>query len=158
MGQERQSHAEQVLYMRRTRALQMLVDGKTKREIAATLGVSVNTVSKDISWMIEHEKADAPQLVNEIREIESQRLDGWLERASRLLENVDPDVSLKALDRLVKIAERRAKLLGLDAPVKQEIETSVKGELSPADVRAAMKVHFPNAAVSPVVSSDDESN
>ena len=150
MGQERQSHDEQVLYMRRTRALTLLSDGKTKREIAATLGVSVQTVSRDISWMIAHEKADNPERVGEIREIETQRIDAWLSRASKLLDNADPDIQLKALDRVVKLAERRAKLLGLDAPVKQEIETTTVGEVTPADVRAALAAHFPTSVKKPV--------
>lgn len=155
MGQERQSNSEQVLFMRRARALEMLTNGKTKREIAAALGVSATTIGKDISWMVAHEKADAPERVEEVRAIETQRIDAWLSRASALLDNADPDIQLKALDRVVKLAERRAKLLGLDAPIKQEIDTTVSGEATPADVRAAMKIHFPNAAVSPVVPPDD---
>ena len=157
MGQERDSHAEQVLYLRRTRAIQMLADGKTKREIAATLGVAVTTVSRDVSFMIAHEKAENPAVVQEIREIETQRLDGWVSRASALLENVDPDIQLKAIDRLVKLSERRAKLLGLDAPVKQEIQTTAVGEVTPAMAREAMREHFRNG-VGPGAVDPDGSN
>ena len=36
---------------------------------------------------------------------------------------VDPEMVLKALDRLLKIQERRAKLLGIDAPKRSEVVT-----------------------------------
>lgn len=35
----------------------------------------------------------------------------------------DPEMVLKALDRLIKIQERRAKLLGIDAPKRSEVVT-----------------------------------
>jgi hypothetical protein len=40
-----------------------------------------------------------------------------------LLDSDDPDIRLKAVDRQVRISERRCKLLGLDAPTRVETIT-----------------------------------
>ena len=56
--------------------------------------------------------------VKEIRTVSLERLD----YALRNIMDAVGRGSLGAIDRMLRIEERRARLLGLDAPVKQEIE------------------------------------
>lgn len=92
------------------------------------------------------------------RGLELHRLD----RALRVVEDVlssmvevgedqDPDdaheaskeLKLKALDRLVKIQDQRAKLLGLYAPEKRELSGSLGvGEVSPAAAAELVRKKF----------------
>ena len=82
---------------------------------------------------------------DEVRQIELGKLDEWQRHALRVLatphytvsqgvvvtfknaegEDVpvpDDDPVLRAIDRLLKISERRSRLLGLDAPARQRVE------------------------------------
>ena len=66
--------------------------------------------------------------VAEMRKLEATRLDEMQEKISG---NVGPgkDDGLPVVDRLLRIMDRRAKLLGLDEPEKSEVEHTVKGPL-----------------------------
>ena len=66
--------------------------------------------------------------VTELRELEAARLDHMQEKLSDKL-GPDKDDGLPVVDRLLRIMDRRAKLLGLDQPMKSEVEHTVKGPL-----------------------------
>lgn len=141
---------------RRALLVQARIAGRPYDEIYAELGYnSPHTARKDFSRAVEESIAAQHTSVEVYREIEILRLDGELERLTRLYERVEkildrqhitisqgrvilhegetvPDFGpvLAAVDKLVKIedarrrvAERRAKLLGLDAPAKMEVLT-----------------------------------
>ncbi len=70
----------------------------------------------------------------EYRKVEDERLDVSYRAALGVLDSeADPDIKLKAIDRLDRIADRRAKLYGLDTPVKVDAtvtqQTQPKAEL-----------------------------
>jgi len=62
------------------------------------------------------------EAVDEYRRLETDRLDTLLELAMRKVESEDKGF-LFAIDRVLAIMDRRAKLLGLDSPVKHEVIT-----------------------------------
>ncbi len=161
MSKNRPTAEDHARHIRRIRALELRIEGlKTVREIAKELGVSVGTISKDLEWAIRNEAADCPDLIKTHREIEGQRLDVWQAKMIPMLDRAaDPDDLKKCLDTLLKISERRAKLFGLDSPVKQEIEATVLTEASPARARALMRQFFSNdVAPEPVASEDGDGN
>jgi hypothetical protein len=65
----------------------------------------------------------------ELVALESIRLDAMLWNASQVLEAAkadgDSELVLKALDRQLRITDRRAKLHGLDAPSRTELSGDV---------------------------------
>lgn len=74
--------------------------------------------------------AEAEQDVKAERGLELKRLERALEVVEGVLTGSDTaddgnELALKALDRLVKIQDQRAKLLGLYAPEKREIDARV---------------------------------
>lgn len=101
---------------RRAEALAMRKRGMTYKEIADALGYkSATTVSSEIKKMLtEMPRENADQL----RKIEVERMDQLL--------NAMWDKAMGgdgwAVDRCLKIMERRAKLLGLDAPIVTKVE------------------------------------
>ena len=102
---------------RRHRALDLRIAGATYRQIGQQLGVSYQTAYRDVdeslSELAELQRGKAEKL----REIE-------LERLEKMTLGLWPKVrhgDEKAVRALVSVMDRRAKLLGLDAPSKQDL-------------------------------------
>ena len=99
---------------RRARALQLRKEGANFDQIAEELGMSRSAAHKTVQRAIAELATLAETEVAEIRALESARLD-------ELQHAVWPQAvagDLPALDRVIRIMERRARLLGLDAPAK----------------------------------------
>lgn len=110
--------------MKRQHAFELRCQKKTFRQIADALGVSVCTAFQyvDEHWQkveaLTIEKADC------LRQMELKTLDEMEARWMPLAVHPEAEASgdsLKAVDRVLKIQERRAKLLGIDAPEKHEL-------------------------------------
>lgn len=100
---------------RQRKALQMRRDGADFDAIAEACGYSnrsgaYKAVMTALKKMM-REPAD------ELRSLELERLDRLYTQMARKAEGGDE----KAVDRCLRIMERRARLLGLDAPVKQDV-------------------------------------
>ncbi len=99
---------------RKQQIIQLRRDGHLLTEIGEKVGVSPQychrVIVNYLDKMNEEMRADAAQL----QMLEHERLE-------RMLKAVWPDAmagKLSAIDRVIKILEREAKLLGLDAPTK----------------------------------------
>ncbi len=78
----------------------------------------------------------------QVRDQELASLDEIYKRwAPVALKSEDSELALKVIDRLLKIQERRAKLLGLEAPAKVDVMTGVK--MDPEKVLAAVREFSP---------------
>ncbi len=156
MTEKKQTADDHRIYLRRAKALELRVKGKmTMREIAQATGVSVCTAHKDIHWMIDHETGDLDSHIRAERKVENQRLDEWLKKTLSSLETArEVDDQVKLLQTALKISERRAKLLGLDAPIKTEVEAVVSNEATPAAARSLMEHFF--GKVTPPGGSDSD--
>lgn len=101
---------------RRLRALELRKAGATLHQIAAQTGVSHEQSRKDLQRAMADLLAEQNASAEELRALELERL----ERLHIALWKQATDGHHGAIDRLLRIAERRAKLLGLDAPTKTE--------------------------------------
>jgi hypothetical protein len=127
---------------RRAEAIRLRVRGKTIREIAAELNIGVATAHDDVRHQMRETARVAEEDVQAQRGLDLGRLERALEVVSEVLLSPEPtgaeggkdtmdaiessrELKLKALDRLVKIQEQRAKLLGLYAPEKRELNATV---------------------------------
>lgn len=102
-------------FERRMQALELRKAGATYDQIAKTCGYTDRTYAY---------KAVQTCIKNLIRERSSEVVTIEIERLDAMLLSIwskvkDGDVA--AIDRAIKIMERRAKLLGLDAPIKNEV-------------------------------------
>lgn len=120
-------------------ATAMRAEGKTYETIAAALGYA-NRMSayRAVQRVLQ---ATVQEAGDELRALELERLDRMYEAALDVLKKKhlahsqgrvitldgvpleDDGPVLSAIDRLLKIQERRAKLHGLDAPTKHEVRT-----------------------------------
>ncbi len=128
---------------RRRRCVELRIEGKQFTEIADILGYgSRGAACQDFGRALKERLAEQAEAVDQYRELELERLDAlqraaWavlakrhvLVQGGKVVRYADDDgaeevpleddgPTLAAIDRLLKIAERRARLLGLDSPVK----------------------------------------
>jgi len=107
---------------RRAQAFEMRKAGANLKTIAAALGVSIPAVHKYLTTAIAqlHQKAEID--IEQYRKTELERLDdmtlGIWDKART--------GGLQAIDRVLKIQRRRAKLLGLDAPSRTDLTSDGK--------------------------------
>ena len=115
---------------RRARVLELRRSGASLREIGAALGIAHETVRMDYDRAIADLVASQADDTSAVRAIELDRLDRmhlslWpTVTAGR--GDVHPETRMKAVMTLLRIAERRAKLLGLDAPVKSQVDLTAQ--------------------------------
>lgn len=91
--------------------------GKGYTEIATALGIGKSQAHRLVKAGLEDSVAQVSSEASELRAEEVSRLDGmlggiWVDARKG---------NLSAIDRVLKIMERRAKLLGLDAPTKHAV-------------------------------------
>lgn len=133
---------------RRAEAIRLRVRGKTIREIAEATGVSVGQAHTDVRAAMRETARVAEEDVQAQRGLDLGRLERALDVVEAVLQNDAAladggELHLKALDRLVKIQEQRAKLLGLYAPEKRELSGSLGvGEPSPATAAELVRKKF----------------
>ncbi len=127
---------------RRKAAVDMRMAGSTFQQIADALGYkSRGAACQDITRALETAVVEQARSVEAYREEELERLDLLLGEAWSVLKRqhitvshgrtiyddrtgeplIDDGPTLSAIDRILKIQERRAKFLGLDAPQRHEV-------------------------------------
>jgi len=106
------------------KALAMRIAGHSYREIGYVLDRNGSTIRKWVSEMLEQASKETMEKASELVTLEMERLDQLQASlyAKTIDQSVDLDSRLKALDRIIRIMERRARLLGLDQPQKQVLE------------------------------------
>ncbi|MER5985738.1 hypothetical protein [Streptomyces sp. NPDC001787] len=86
----------------------------------------IRAACKDVREALKERTTELDEHVDELRTMESERLDRLFFVAYK---KVIRDGELPAIDRALRIMERRARLLGLDRPEKREITGAQGGSL-----------------------------
>jgi AcrR family transcriptional regulator len=104
---------------RRAKCLELRIQGMSLRDIAKRVGMHHSSVAEAI-------EAELAQLTREpaerLREVELERMDVLMKAAW----DTAKDGDLNAIDTVLKVMARRAKLLGLDAPTRTANEHTGK--------------------------------
>jgi hypothetical protein len=116
---ERPRHAgeDEVIAERRVRAFGLRKAGASYRQIAQQLGVGVNTAWADVNAELMELRAQTTVDAEAVREMELQRCDEMILGLWPAVRRGDP----KSVMAAVRVSDRRARLLGLDAPSKTEL-------------------------------------
>lgn len=116
---------------RRTQAIALRLAGADWTTIATALQYADRGAAcKDVTRALEKYVAEQRVGLAELRELEVQRLD----RLQRGLWSEAVSGNPKAIDAVLRIIDRRAKLLGLDAPVKVQTDGVVRYEIAGVDL------------------------
>ncbi|MGX5357687.1 helix-turn-helix domain-containing protein [Kocuria sp. KH4] len=113
---------------RRAQAVQLRSQGWTYTEIGEALGVAESTAYADVTAALTARKDEGVRIM---RAVEGGRLEGLERQLQKALDEADAtdaDTVTKLAGALVRVAERRAKLYGLDMP--QRIETTSSAPLT----------------------------
>lgn len=106
---------------RRGKAIALRLAGMDYETIASRLGYSDRAAAcKDIQRALEANIAQQAQSADTLHEVELMRLDRLQAAAWQAAAGGD----LKAIETVLKIVDRRCRLLGLDAPIKADITVS----------------------------------
>jgi hypothetical protein len=123
VGDIPQAHANSVQIAEEQRACyQLRLKGLSIRAIAEELDMAKSTVERRLT--AERESRVAP-LADEVRQLELDRLDFYMMRLWERIE-VGGKATARDVEVSMKVSERRAKLLGLDAPERQQIEATLE--------------------------------
>ena len=105
--------------VRRAKSLELRVAGASYSQIAREQGVSKDTAWSDVQAELTDLREITKKLAEELRELELRRLDAWTVLATKQARgSFGKAGDVRAIFALAKLQERRAKLLGLDAPTK----------------------------------------
>ena len=118
----------------RKSALDLRITGMSYRAIAAELGCSVSKAYDDVSAALAKLEAESAEKAAEVRRIELDRIDVMLKGIWPEAEAGDA----RKIETALKLMERRAKLLGIDAPTKQEVSGPDGGAIPIEDARAML--------------------
>jgi hypothetical protein len=134
----------------RMTAWQMRAAGHTYSQIAAKLGVSVSWAYKLVTNALK-DREDEPAALVLAQQVEV--LDLAVRSVVAILAGAanDPKLRLDAIDRLLRLSERRCKMLGIDIPARQqdpadpyeraeqELQDFIRDGKRPADESAGLK-------------------
>jgi hypothetical protein len=110
---------------RRTLAVQLRVEGKTFRQIGAAMGFSEQRAHFIVTEELQRLNRERSEAASELQQLESQRLDALHAAVWEKAQAGDLD----AINAVVKLMNRRAKLLGIDAMPRFDVNLS--GALPP---------------------------
>lgn len=128
--------AEAEIAERRIKLIDMRRRKRTWEEIAQTLGYgSPSAACQDLKRALEQRRAELALTLDEHRTEELEHLE-YLQRAALtvLEDNEGDDQRLQAVETLRRLSERRAKLLGLDAPTRIESDGELRVVVEGVDV------------------------
>lgn len=121
-----QDHAARAVTMRRR--------GLTYDAIGRALGMTRQSAHALVQGAMKAAAAELKEEATEVVALDLARLDELHRVAWKAAKGGD----LAAMDRVLKVMERRAKLLGLDAPTRSEVTGANGGPLAIEDVRARL--------------------
>lgn len=101
---------------RRQQAMLLRQSGASYRDIGAKLGVSEAQAHRDVHAELQRLNKQNLSSAEELRRLEDAKLDAMELALARQVR----DGSHGAIDRLLRIMDRRAKLWGLDAPTRTD--------------------------------------
>jgi hypothetical protein len=154
--------------VRRTQLLKLRREGvRYDDDRVAALGYSSpDSARKDLKRALEaHRNAEAAEVAT-YRQQENERLDALLEAAWPQATQPTPirdkegnivgeELDMRAVDTVLRLMDRRAKLNGLDMPVKAEITGANGGPLQMSQAGTAELEAIMNAGPGPSQDSDD---
>lgn len=100
------------------------------RQMARELGVSKSQIAKDVKTLFERWREEGMRNIDRQVAMDLKTIDEAMQRLYPNLQSGDPE----AIRTMLKCMERRAKLLGLDAPERREISGPGGGPIPVQDM------------------------
>lgn len=127
---------------RAAKALELRRDGATFADIGCSLGITASGAWRMVQTMLRELRETMTEVAEEVRQIELQRLDSMLFALRSKIRRAD----CKAIEVALRISDRRAKLLGLDAALKAELTGAGGGPIAIDEARLRLVQAFSRVA------------
>lgn len=112
---------------RARRVAELYAEGRSQRDVAEALGISQPTVSRDLKLAVGDDRRAAQEAIGRLREREGLRLEQLESKATDALSQARTERSRIGWFReIVRVLERRSRLLGLDAAERTELHVEVE--------------------------------
>lgn len=118
MDGEKSKVADLEIELKRHQAIQLRLRGFSYREIGEQIGCSTTTAFEYVNAVLERVKKETNETAEKARQLALGRIDIAVRGLMPKVEAGDA----RAAEVMAKLEERRAKLIGLDAPEKHAIE------------------------------------
>lgn len=115
---------------REVQALELRKEGASYRTIGRTLGISTTTAFNAVMRVLNRFAAQSAEHTRELRQLEVERLDVAMLKVMPKVRLGD----LPAVDRLIRLVDARARLLGLYAPAQLEVGGILNGSPIKAEI------------------------
>ena len=125
---------------RRAEVARLLRMGCSERAVADELGIPKSTVHDDAVAIAEELVANRVGNAEQMRALATERIAAAAAECHRVLQTAsgsDPELVLKATDRIERLESRLAKMWGIDAPERVENTISSGAELTPEAIASA---------------------
>lgn len=113
------------ILQRQLQALELRKQGLTYRDIGDKLSISYQQAHNDVNAELKRLATLTLESAEGLRQLELERLDMLIKGLEPMARVGNPG----AVTAYLRVMERRAKLLGLDAPVRQEVTGADGGAL-----------------------------
>lgn len=113
------------ILQRQLQALELRKQGLTYRDIGDKLSISYQQAHNDVNAELKRLATLTLESAEGLRQLELERLDMLIKGLEPMARVGNP----RAVTAYLRVMERRAKLLGLDAPVRQEVTGADGGAL-----------------------------
>jgi hypothetical protein len=111
--------------LKQTKALHLRAHGHTLRSIAQVLECAISTAKKLVDDAAAEERKSISRAKADLVELELIRCDTYLRALMKGIQSGN----MRAIETALHVGKRRADLLGLDAPVRQEIAGPEQGPI-----------------------------
>ena len=129
------------------RAFEMREEGKSYDLIATELGIGSTTVHRWIWQHIDPADEEPSPDSQKLRAKELAKLEKVFIRLWRAIDGDDDEVAIKAASAFFKGSERRAKLLGLDAPTRVDVKDVSDAKKKLAEMTAEQRIALHEKAI-----------
>lgn len=122
------SRAPAVVEVRELQAIELMLAGANYSEVARGIGLTESGARQLVLRIMRRWKEEHAEKMDMMREMEARRLDRlYMAVYGPASDTKNPNVQASA--QAVKIAERKAKLLGLDVPQQFEVSPGAAGPI-----------------------------
>lgn len=111
---------------REAQAVKLRIAGYTLERIGEALGITHEGARKALKRALARTEEETTEQVSYLRELERQRLEWAMSAISPLVQKGN----LTAIETYRKLSESLRRLMGLDAPVKAEVKSDEKLEIT----------------------------
>lgn len=114
--------------VQRAEALRLRATGLSYADIGEAMGVAEPTARSLVVRALKDKRAEIDELGDSVIMLEAERLDTLFRAAEAIRVTAKSEsMRLQAIDRALWISDRRSKLLGLDAPKREQHEHTLDG-------------------------------